>query len=169
MEELYKKYGGIRGKKVNKVLDTHLTFSFNRYPIRARIIAFPILILAYSLLTKNCQFLWVEIFFMILLLINKSFTYHVLFDNEKMIIKNFYKSEKIYYKNGIRIFLQKKKDKASNPTDRIFFKEGTYRYNLIVEYNTFHIILTSVFTESSSFACNWKEEIEKFFMNFTNE
>lgn len=169
MEELYKEYGGVRGLKVNNVINKDLIFSFNRKPMRTSFILFPIVVLVYSILAGDFQFLWIEIFFMGLLILNKILTYKIYFEEEKMVIKNLFNSRSIYYKNGIRIFMRRKGDYGANSFDKIFFKEGYRRYNLVIEYDSEYITLTSAFSENSIFASNMKNEIEKFINNFTFE
>lgn len=107
MEELYKKYFIIKAKKVNNVIDKNLTFRFNGHQINRIIIVLAILAIILIIYFQKLYYLLFLGVFITIVIVNKLSIYTVYFDNQNIIIKNFFKKHTICYKNGIEIYINK--------------------------------------------------------------
>lgn len=167
LEELYKRYFIIKSKKANNVINKNLTFKFNGHQINRVIVVLAILaIILIVYFQKLYYFLFLGIFITIII-VNKLSIYTVYFDNQNIIIKNFYKKHTICYKNGIEIYINKRQNaNFTGESLRLLTKwitqdnESDNTYSLILKDNYDIFVLATVVNDDIV------KEITQFIDNF---
>lgn len=158
---------GVRGIKVNNVINKDLTFKFDAH-LTSKTMIIPIILITIAVFVGKFFYLWIIGLFIIVMIYNKLLAYSISFDNENIIIKNTLKKHILCYKNGIKIKITKGRNFAygMGGEGRLYkqlFKESDAKYYLVIDYYGEQFILGSFVDDSKV------QDIMIFIENFSFE
>lgn len=164
MEELYKKYH--LNVKVNNIFDNSLIFKFNSHHINRMDIVLAIISIILIVFLQKYYFSFYLIFFIILIIYNKLSIATVYFDDNCIIIKKLFKKQRICYKNGIKICINRginanfRDITLRNITSLLIRDETRNQYSLIIQEGRNLSVIATVVNNDMT------DSIKQFIDNF---
>lgn len=164
MEELYKKYH--LKVKVNNIFDKNLIFKFNAHHINRMDIVLAIISIILIVFLQKYYYSLYLIYFIILIIYNKLSLATVYFDDNCIIIKKKFKEQRICYKNGIEICINRginenfRNITLRNITSLLIRDETRNQYSLIIQEGRNLSVIATVVNNDMT------DSIKQFIDNF---
>lgn len=133
MKEAYREYNWYNAKKVNNIKNKDLVFKFDGHPINICYVELVVVSILVIVFLKMYYCYIYLAFFIIYVIYNKLSIYTVSFDSNYIIIKNYYKEHRIYYRNGIKIHIDEQRNFLGRYSFiKLITNKYDYKYSLII-------------------------------------